>query len=116
MVGVVFIVVVLWALWAVGGGAITEHKGRGWGLGIALGLVLGLIGVIICLCLPRDEVALARRQAQRNFLVAQQMSGQWNSGQAWAPPAPMAPATMACPGCRATVPRAAYCSKCGQAG
>jgi hypothetical protein len=54
----------------VGGGAITNNKGRGWGVGIALGFFLGVIGLIITLFLSNkresaeEQAALAQAHQQ----------------------------------------------------
>jgi hypothetical protein len=47
----------LWIVFAITAGGITNAKGRGWGLGLAWGL-LGIFGVIAVMFYPRLQPGL----------------------------------------------------------
>ena len=58
------IVLILWVLCAALGGAITNSKGRGWGIGVILGLLLAIIGVVITLFLSDKRKQLDDQDAR----------------------------------------------------
>lgn len=48
------VVFLIWIVCAVAAGAITNSKGRGWGIGLAWGGLLGVIGLIVVACMKPD--------------------------------------------------------------
>lgn len=47
----------VWVGCAVAGGAITNSKNRGWGVGVAWGGLLGVIGLIVVACMQPASLA-----------------------------------------------------------
>jgi hypothetical protein len=88
------IAVIIWLAALGTSGAITNHKGRGWGIGLLLGGFLSLIGLGITLFLS-DKNATAEQQAA--FDAARQVARTYRQ----------------CPHCREQVRRdASVCPHC----
>src|SRR5215217_467300 len=49
--------ILVWVGCMVAGGAITNSKNRGWGVGVAWGGLLGVIGLIVVACMQPGSLA-----------------------------------------------------------
>jgi hypothetical protein len=49
------------------GGIVMESKGRSKFVGEVLGLIFGPIGLMICFCFPKDEIAVAKRLIEKGI-------------------------------------------------
>ena len=57
----------LFIVCSVTGGVVMESKGRSKFVGEVLGMIFGPIGLMICFCFPKDEVAVAKRLSERGI-------------------------------------------------
>jgi hypothetical protein len=65
------IAIIIWLLCAIGGGLITQSKGRSFIQGFGLGFALGIIGIIIALCLKNKKNANETQSITQNVTTAE---------------------------------------------